>query len=216
MRKVLILFAHPALEKSRVNQRLIEAVRDLPGVTFHDLYQLYPDLDIDVAREQELLVEHDVIVMQHPLFWYSTPAMLKEWQDLVLEHGWAYGHDGTALHGKILLTATTAGGSETAYGCPTFLYPGKLSTNTYCIQCMECVQACPHDNMAVNLRPWGSDLAVEGKPRADEAYLALLMLAITGFHGLTMTPVWQKFVDGIRDVGGFGRILGFSIGMAVW
>lgn len=116
MRKVLILFAHPALEKSRVNQRLIEAVRDLPGVTFHDLYQLYPDLDIDVAREQELLVEHDVIVMQHPLFWYSTPAMLKEWQDLVLEHGWAYGRDGTKLHGKILLTATTAGGSETAYG----------------------------------------------------------------------------------------------------
>ncbi len=106
-------------------------------------------------------------------------------------------------------------GSETAYGCPTFLYPGKLSTNTYCIQCMECVQACPHDNMAVNLRPWGSDLVVEGKPRADEAYLALLMLAITGFHGLTMTPVWQQFVDGIRDVGGFGRIVGFSIGMGV-
>ena len=41
--------------------------------------------------------------------------MLKEWQDLVLEHGWAYGRDGTALHGKILLTATTAGGSAEAY-----------------------------------------------------------------------------------------------------
>ena len=80
-RKVLILFAHPALEKSRVNRRLIEAVKTLDGVTFHDLYQLYPDLDIDVAREQALLTEHDVVVMQHPLYWYSTPAMLKEWQD---------------------------------------------------------------------------------------------------------------------------------------
>ena len=46
-------------------------------------------------------------------------------------------------------------GTETAYGCPTFLYPGKLASNTYCIQCMECIQACPHNNLAVNLRPWG-------------------------------------------------------------
>ena len=106
-------------------------------------------------------------------------------------------------------------GSETAYGCPTFLYPGKLKTNTYCIQCMECIQACPHDNLAVNLRPWASDLAAEGKPRADEAYLALLMLSITGFHGLTMTPVWGAFTDMIRGAVDAGRVLAFSIGMAV-
>jgi len=93
-------------------------------------------------------------------------------------------------------------GSRTAYGCPTYLYPGNLKTNTYCIQCMECVQACPHGNLAVNLRPWGSDLELEGKPRSDEAYLALLMLAITGFHGLTMTPVWQQLIDGIRAAAG--------------
>lgn len=106
-------------------------------------------------------------------------------------------------------------GSDTAYGCPTFLYPGKLETNTYCIQCMECVQACPHDNLAVNLRPWGADLASEGKPRTDEAYLALLMLAITGFHGLTMTPAWQRLIDTIRDASGVGRVFGFSVGMAL-
>jgi YHS domain-containing protein/ferredoxin len=106
-------------------------------------------------------------------------------------------------------------GSDTAYGCPTFLYPGKLDTNTYCIQCMECVQACPHDNLAVNLRPWGADLAIEGKPRSDEAYLALLMLSITGFHGLTMTPAWQQLIDWIRGSVDFGRVLGFSSGMAL-
>ncbi|UCF66135.1 MAG: NAD(P)H-dependent oxidoreductase [Acidobacteriota bacterium] len=114
-RRVLILFAHPALEKSRVNRHLIDAVRSLRGVSFNDLYQQYPDLDIDVAREQQLLVEHDVIVMQHPLYWYSTPALIKQWEDLVLEHGWAYGRGGTALRGKTLLTATTTGGSEEAY-----------------------------------------------------------------------------------------------------
>jgi len=114
-RKVLVLFAHPAFERSRVNRRLVEAVRSLPGVTLHDLYQLYPDFDIDVRTEQQLLEAHDAIVLQHPFYWYSTPALIKEWEDLVLEHGWAYGSGGTALRGKTLLTATTAGGSEEAY-----------------------------------------------------------------------------------------------------
>lgn len=115
MKPVLILFAHPALQKSRVNRELIEEVRGLPGVTLHDLYEEYPDFDIDVPREQGLLLDHEVIVFQHPFFWYSTPAIMKEWQDLVLEHGWAYGRDGTALRGKTFLSAITTGGREVAY-----------------------------------------------------------------------------------------------------
>lgn len=68
-----------------------------------------------MAREQELLVAHEVIVFQHPFFWYSTPAILKEWQDLVLQHDWAYGHRGTALRGKTLFSVITTGGREDAY-----------------------------------------------------------------------------------------------------
>jgi glutathione-regulated potassium-efflux system ancillary protein KefG len=115
MRRILILFAHPVLERSRVNRRLLAAVRDLAGVTVHDLYEAYPTLYIDAKREQRLLVDHDVIVFQHPFYWYSTPAILKEWQDLVLEHGWAYGHGGTQLRGKITFNAITTGGPEAAY-----------------------------------------------------------------------------------------------------
>lgn len=115
MSKVLILFAHPALEKSRVNRRLAEAVRGISDVTFRDLYEEYPELAIDVQREQALLVEHDTVVLQHPFFWYSTPAMIKEWFDLVLQHGWAYGSEGTMLHGKKALSVITTGGGETAY-----------------------------------------------------------------------------------------------------
>lgn len=114
-RRILILFAHPALQKSRVNRVMVHAVRDLDGVTFRDLYESYPEFDIDVKAEQELLVAHDLIVLHHPFFWYSTPAILKEWQDLVLEHGWAYGREGTALRGKLMLTVTTTGGGEAAY-----------------------------------------------------------------------------------------------------
>jgi glutathione-regulated potassium-efflux system ancillary protein KefG len=115
MRRILILFAHPVLERSRVNRRLLAAVRDVAGVTVHDLYDAYPTLYIDVKREQRLLLDHDVIVFQHPFYWYSTPAILKEWQDLVLEHGWAYGHSGTQLRGKITFNAITTGGPESAY-----------------------------------------------------------------------------------------------------
>jgi glutathione-regulated potassium-efflux system ancillary protein KefG len=114
-RKILILFAHPAFHKSRVNRVLAGAVRELPGVTFHDLYEDYPDLDIDARREQALLLAHDVVVLHHPFFWYSTPAILKEWQDLVLEHGWAYGREGTALRGKWMMNVLTTGGRESAY-----------------------------------------------------------------------------------------------------
>lgn len=115
MARILILFAHPALEKSRCNARLVAAARGVDGVTVHDLYEVYPDFDIDVPAEQRRIEEHDVVVFQHPLLWYGTPALLKEWQDLVLEHGWAYGTGGTALVGKTWLAAVTTGGPEATY-----------------------------------------------------------------------------------------------------
>jgi glutathione-regulated potassium-efflux system ancillary protein KefG len=113
--KILILFAHPRLSGSHVQRALADAVRELPGVTFRDLYAAYPDFIIDVAREQELLAEHELIVLQHPFYWYSAPAMVKEWLDLVLELGWAYGAGGDKLHGKFLMNALSTGGVEAAY-----------------------------------------------------------------------------------------------------
>lgn len=115
MARILILFAHPTLEKSRIHRRLIGELATLPGVTLNDLYEEYPTFDVDIRREQELLLAHDLIIFQHPLFWYSTPALLKQWQDLVLEHGWAYGSTGDALHGKYLMNVITAGGRAEAY-----------------------------------------------------------------------------------------------------
>ena len=113
--KILILFAHPSQHRSEINLPLIKASSSVEHVTVVDLYAEYPDYCIDIDREQQRLREHDVIVFMFPLYWYSTPAILKEWQDLVLEYGFAYGHDGTALHGKTLLCAITAGGTENAY-----------------------------------------------------------------------------------------------------
>ncbi|MFT3835677.1 MAG: NAD(P)H-dependent oxidoreductase [Myxococcaceae bacterium] len=114
-RRILVLLAHPVLERSRVNRRMVAMANELKGVTVHDLYEAYPSFHIDVKREQSLLESHDVVVFQHPFYWYSTPAILKEWQDLVLEHNWAYGNKGKKLEGKVTFNALTTGGPEAAY-----------------------------------------------------------------------------------------------------
>lgn len=115
MASVLILFAHPALERSRVHATLLKHIRHLEKITLHDLYENYPDFDIDVKKEQDLLLKHDVIIWQHPFYWYNAPAIIKQWQDLVLEHGWAYGQGGQMLKGKQIFNAISCGGTLEAY-----------------------------------------------------------------------------------------------------
>jgi len=113
--KVLILHVHPAVEQSRANAALRAAVKGLPGVSLRDLYEIYPDFFIDVAQEQSLLLNHDVLVFQHPFYWYSCPPLLKEWMDRVLEYGFAYGDDGDKLRGKHFQQVITSAGSEARY-----------------------------------------------------------------------------------------------------
>lgn len=114
-KRILILFAHPSPERSEVNVPLFKASQSIENVTTVDLYGEYPTYRINIDKEQQRILEHDIIIFMFPLYWYSTPAILKEWQDLVLEYGFAYGRDGKALHGKTFLCALTAGGAENAY-----------------------------------------------------------------------------------------------------
>ncbi|PIB94218.1 NAD(P)H-dependent oxidoreductase [Caulobacter sp. FWC2] len=112
---VLLVLAHPALERSRANRALAKAAKGLSGVTFKDLYEIYPDFAVDIEAEQAALLAHDVIALQFPLYWYSTPALMKEWLDLVWLHGFAYGEGGEALKGKKLFVACSTGASAKAY-----------------------------------------------------------------------------------------------------
>lgn len=115
MNKILILFAHPKFEISRANKALVEAIPTHENITFWDLYEKYPDFNIDIKCEKELLLEHNVILWHHPFYWYSAPALLKQWIDLVLEFGWAYGPGGTALSGKSVANVITTGGARESY-----------------------------------------------------------------------------------------------------
>ncbi|CAH6812943.1 glutathione-regulated potassium-efflux system ancillary protein KefG [Vibrio chagasii] len=113
--RVLVLFAHPSQHRSEANKPLFDQAKRIDGVTCVDLYAEYPTFKINIDREQKRLLDHDIIIFQFPLYWYSTPAILKEWQDLVLEYGFAYGTDGNELEGKKFLCSITAGGKEDAY-----------------------------------------------------------------------------------------------------
>lgn len=115
MRKILILFAHPRFEYSVINKELVNTALKVPSVTFHDLYQAYPDFFLDIDHEHRLLIEHDVIIWHHPFYWYSCPPLLKQWIDIVLEYNWAYGHKGNYLKGKYVFNTITTGGAREAY-----------------------------------------------------------------------------------------------------
>jgi glutathione-regulated potassium-efflux system ancillary protein KefG len=115
MNKILILFAHPRFEKSRTNAALLKNIETIDGVTLNDLYELYPDFNIDVKREKNLLLAHQIIIWHHPFYMYGAPALLKQWSDLVLEHGWAHGKGGDFLKNKIIFNAITTGGTREGY-----------------------------------------------------------------------------------------------------
>lgn len=116
--KILILFAHPLFEKSFVNQELVRHIPISNHITFHDLYEEYPEFDINVKHEQSLLEKHDIIIWHHPMYWYSCPPLLKQWIDMVLEYDWAYGKNGNALKGKSIFQVITTGGAKENY-CAT-------------------------------------------------------------------------------------------------
>ena len=116
MARLLHYAAHPSPGTSSANSAMLKRIRGLEGITSLDLYAEYPRYDIDIEDEQERLLAHDVIVLQFPLFWYSCPALVKEWLDLVWEHGFAYGRGGDRLKGKALMLAVTTGGPQEAYG----------------------------------------------------------------------------------------------------
>ena len=114
-RGAYVLAAHPNWRESRVNRLLLQQARSVAGVQVQDLYARYPDYDIDVAREQANAGAAQLLVLLHPVQWYSMPALMKLWLDEVLSYGWAYGGGGSALEGKDCWLVATTGGPERSY-----------------------------------------------------------------------------------------------------
>ena len=114
MKKTLVIHGHRKPDASQFGRALFEHACQLEQVSGHTLMQEYPDFKIDVALEQQRLTQYQALVLQFPFYWYSSPAIVKEWLDAVLERGWAYG-GGQALSGKHFMVATSTGGPEMVY-----------------------------------------------------------------------------------------------------
>lgn len=112
--KALIVFAHTFWSDSRVNKALLELAKTLSNVTINNLSTTYLDGKINSEAEIALLKGSDKIIFQFPLFWFSTPSILKEWEDRVLTPI-LYGDNPQLLKNKIFQIITTLGGSKSSY-----------------------------------------------------------------------------------------------------
>lgn len=113
--KTLVILSHPDIKESSSQQYLLSSVPEDSDVTLHHLEQLYPDFKINVAKEQALIAAHDRIIFQFPFYWYSSPALLKQWQDEVLTENFAYGKTGQILQGKEFGLVLSVGIPEREY-----------------------------------------------------------------------------------------------------
>ncbi len=181
MARVLVLFAHPAQRSKSINLSMAKHAQRISGVTFVDLYAEYPRFEIDIEREQERLLTHDVIVFQFPIFWYSTPALLKQWQDLVLEYGFAYGPQGKRLDGKVAIACVTTGGSVRDYSLDG---GNKHPLSMFILPLRQTVELCGMTFMPPYVLHGANHIDTESAKRHIDAYPSLL----AGLHDETINP----------------------------
>lgn len=113
--KTLVIVSHPEIAESGSQQFLLSSVPETDTVKIHHLEAIYPNGEIDAAAEQALLQQYDRILFQFPFYWYSSPPLLKHWQDEVLTYGFAYGTKGHLLEGKEFGLVITVGVKANEY-----------------------------------------------------------------------------------------------------
>jgi len=186
---VIVLYAHPAPQRAPLMRALAAAAADLPGVLVRDLYELYPDFDVDGPAERALLEHARVAVFLHPIRWYGMPSLMKEWMDVVLIPGWAYGrhdhHGGEAadhvsgqgvLRGKGYWLVTTTGSGPEAY------HPGGLHGRAFADFLPPFEQAAALCGMSW-IEPFVMHGAAAAKQDAIDAHVAEFRRRLLGYAG---------------------------------
>lgn len=112
---VLYYIVHPDLNRSFANKSILDALPNHPNLKIVDLYDTYPNFSINGPVERECLDWADAVFFQHPFYWYSIPALLKQWFEIVLEFGYAYGKSANALAGKRWQHIISTGGNINTY-----------------------------------------------------------------------------------------------------
>ena len=122
MKNVVIISGHPDLKNSVANKTILDEISaKCPQAEILKLDELYPDYQFDIKAEQAALEKADIIIFQYPMNWYGVPGLLKLYIDKVMEHGWAYGSQGTALAGKSFIASITTGVPEAGFSAEGFV-----------------------------------------------------------------------------------------------
>ena len=114
---ILVILAHPYIHRSHANKNILQNITKNKHVKINNLYEKYPDFHINIQLEQELLRQASLIVFQFPIYWYNVPALLKQWQEVVLTRQFiADDHTpNQALRGKPMLAVVTTGHKRQSY-----------------------------------------------------------------------------------------------------
>lgn len=121
MPKTLVLVFHRDLSHSKANAHLMQVAAALPGTEVIDMKARHPgetlDMFTDAAADAQLLLEAERIVLQFPIQWYATPALLKSWIDAVLTRMYYVfaEEEGDRLAGTPIMVVATAGNTPEAY-----------------------------------------------------------------------------------------------------
>ena len=105
--KTLVIVAHPQLANSSTESFLKAAADNENNVMWHELKTPF-----DISQEQELLKSATRIIFQFPLYWYSAPAILKQWLDEVWNSQLTSSY---LLKGRELGIVTTVAHSASAF-----------------------------------------------------------------------------------------------------
>lgn len=114
MKKTLVILAHPNIEGSVANKKWKEEAEKNSDVIVHNIYEAYPDGNIDVNKELKLLTETENLILQFPIYWFNCPPLLKTWFDEVIMAA-HFVEENKILAGKKIGLAVTTGGQKERY-----------------------------------------------------------------------------------------------------
>ena len=69
-------------------------------------------------------------------------------------------------------------GTDAVPGCPMFLYPAAMNSNTECLLCTNCVKSCENRGVQLNLRPPLVELWRNAAPSIALSVFAFVLLGV--------------------------------------
>jgi hypothetical protein len=102
-------------------------------------------------------------------------------------------------------------GTDKIPGCPMFLYPASMSSNTDCLLCTNCVRSCENRGVQLNLRPPLQELWRNSQPMIAVSVLAIVIVAIMFNHQLSHVTVWKQLKATLPFTPGMRRFVVWSL-----